>query len=451
MHAAPSAQRTVPLLVPRPLALLAHPTLAHPVAPCHAMASLAPTSGNRVAGVGRPGAPLTQARRIASRRTRHGAPRAAERDQTDDRDPWATLSVDELEAWSQDVRRRPACRCCRAWRAGRPRYWVRAPPQGTGPPTPLLDTVNFPVHLKNLGPSDLKKLCKELRAGALGRPRPLRGDVPLITLRPPMPGGPPPPPPPPPPHTHTHTTTATTHTHTHADLIHSVAKTGGHLGSSLGVVELTLALHYVFNTPEDKIIFDVGHQAYIHKMLTGRRSRMHTIRQQGGLSGAACAHWQPVSASSCCRLCRCPAVAALPRHVPPVHSRRRAGFTKRAESPYDPFGAGHSSTSISAALGMAVGRDVKGRKNNVVAVSAAAVGSWRHLAASAAEHGQQRKADARAAHAHMRCADLQVQRHAGLRCHASVTGDWRRRNHGRHGLRGYEPRRVSRHQHDRYS
>lgn len=70
-----------------------------------------------------------------------------------------------------------------------------------------------------------------------------------------------------------------------ADLIHTVAKTGGHLGSSLGVVELTLALHYVFNTPEDKIIWDVGHQAYIHKMLTGRRSRMHTIRQQGGLSG----------------------------------------------------------------------------------------------------------------------------------------------------------------------
>lgn len=70
-----------------------------------------------------------------------------------------------------------------------------------------------------------------------------------------------------------------------ADLIHTVAKTGGHLGSSLGVVELTVALHHVFNTPEDKIIWDVGHQAYIHKMLTGRRNRMHTIRQQGGLSG----------------------------------------------------------------------------------------------------------------------------------------------------------------------
>ncbi|PSC74684.1 1-deoxy-D-xylulose 5-phosphate synthase [Micractinium conductrix] len=164
-----------------------------------------------------------------------------------DNSAWDTLSVDELQEWEE-----------------------------TGPPTPLLDTVNFPVHLKNLGISDLKKLTKELRA----------------------------------------------------DLIHTVAKTGGHLGSSLGVVELSLALHYVFNTPEDKIIWDVGHQAYIHKMLTGRRKSMHTIRQQGGLSG----------------------------------------FTKRAESPYDPFGAGHSSTSISAALGMAVGRDVKGRKNNVVAV-----------------------------------------------------------------------------------
>jgi 1-deoxy-D-xylulose-5-phosphate synthase len=79
-----------------------------------------------------------------------------------------------------------------------------------------------------------------------------------------------------------------------ADLIHTVAKTGGHLGSSLGVVELTVALHYVFNTPEDKVIFDVGHQAYIHKMLTGRREKMHTIRQQGGLSGLFAA--QPCSA-----------------------------------------------------------------------------------------------------------------------------------------------------------
>ena len=113
-----------------------------------------------------------------------------------------------------------------------------------------------------------------------------------------------------------------------AELIHVVSRTGGHLGSSLGVVELTVALHHVFDTPEDKFIWDVGHQAYIHKMLTGRRDRMRTIRQTGGLSG----------------------------------------FTKRSESEHDSFGAGHSSTSISAALGMAVGRDFKGKENNVVAV-----------------------------------------------------------------------------------
>lgn len=160
---------------------------------------------------------------------------------------WDTISTDELEDWQEE-----------------------------GPPTPLLDTVNYPVHIKNFNARQLQQLCKELRA----------------------------------------------------DLIHTVAKTGGHLGSSLGVVELTVALHYVFNMPEDKLIWDVGHQCYIHKMLTGRRDRMHSIRQQGGLSG----------------------------------------FTKRSESPYDPFGAGHSSTSVSAAVGMAVGRDFKGRKNNVIAV-----------------------------------------------------------------------------------
>ena len=160
---------------------------------------------------------------------------------------WDKISIDELEDWKND-----------------------------GPPTPLLDTVNFPVHIKNFSVSQLKQLCKELRA----------------------------------------------------DLIHTVAKTGGHLGSSLGVVELSVALHHVFNTPEDKIIWDVGHQAYIHKMLTGRRDKMGSIRQQGGLSG----------------------------------------FTKRKESPHDAFGAGHSSTSISAGLGMAVGRDCKGRKNSVISV-----------------------------------------------------------------------------------
>ncbi|MGZ3296915.1 MAG: 1-deoxy-D-xylulose-5-phosphate synthase, partial [Xanthobacteraceae bacterium] len=107
-----------------------------------------------------------------------------------------------------------------------------------------------------------------------------------------------------------------------------VAVTGGHLGAGLGVIELTVALHYVFNTPEDRLIWDVGHQAYPHKILTGRRSRIRTLRQGGGLSG----------------------------------------FTKRAESEYDPFGAAHSSTSISAGLGMAVARDLEGKKNNVIAV-----------------------------------------------------------------------------------
>ncbi len=112
------------------------------------------------------------------------------------------------------------------------------------------------------------------------------------------------------------------------ETIDAVAKTGGHLGAGLGVVELTVALHHVFDTPTDRLIWDVGHQAYPHKILTGRRDRIRTIRQGGGLSG----------------------------------------FTKRAESEYDPFGAAHSSTSISAGLGMAVARDLSGKKNNVVAV-----------------------------------------------------------------------------------
>src|ERR1700722_18900322 len=112
------------------------------------------------------------------------------------------------------------------------------------------------------------------------------------------------------------------------DLIDIVSVTGGHFGAGLGVVELTTALHYVFNTPADRLIWDVGHQAYPHKIITGRRSRMRSLRQGGGLSG----------------------------------------FTKRSESEYDPFGAAHSSTSISAGLGMAVARDLKGEKNNVIAV-----------------------------------------------------------------------------------
>ena len=113
-----------------------------------------------------------------------------------------------------------------------------------------------------------------------------------------------------------------------SDMIDSVSKTGGHLGAGLGVVELAVAIHYVFNTPDDKLIWDVGHQAYPHKILTSRRNRMSTLRKSKGISG----------------------------------------FTKRSESIYDPFGAGHSSTSISAALGMAVARDKLGKFNNVIAV-----------------------------------------------------------------------------------
>jgi 1-deoxy-D-xylulose-5-phosphate synthase len=112
------------------------------------------------------------------------------------------------------------------------------------------------------------------------------------------------------------------------ETIAAVSVTGGHLGAGLGVVELTVALHWVFNTPDDRVIWDVGHQAYPHKILTGRRERIRTLRQAGGLSG----------------------------------------FTKRAESEYDPFGAAHSSTSISAGLGMAVARDLDKRDNNVIAV-----------------------------------------------------------------------------------
>ena len=113
-----------------------------------------------------------------------------------------------------------------------------------------------------------------------------------------------------------------------SDMIDSVSKTGGHLGAGLGVVELAVAIHYVFNTPDDKLIWDVGHQAYPHKILTSRRNKMRTLRKSKGISG----------------------------------------FTKRSESIYDPFGAGHSSTSISAALGMAVARDKLGKFNNVISV-----------------------------------------------------------------------------------
>ena len=111
-------------------------------------------------------------------------------------------------------------------------------------------------------------------------------------------------------------------------IINTVSCTGGHLAPNLGVVELTIALHYIFDTPRDKIIWDVGHQAYTHKLLTGRKHIFHTLRQSGGISG----------------------------------------FPKRVESPYDAFDTGHSSTSISAALGMAVGKDLKKDRRRVIAV-----------------------------------------------------------------------------------
>jgi 1-deoxy-D-xylulose-5-phosphate synthase len=142
--------------------------------------------------------------------------------------------------------------------------------------TPLLDTIKFPEDLRKVPQSELRQVADELRL----------------------------------------------------ETIQAVSVTGGHLGAGLGVVELTTALHWVFNTPDDRLIWDVGHQCYPHKILTGRRDRIRTLRQANGLSG----------------------------------------FTKRMESEYDPFGAAHSSTSISAGLGMAVGRDLSGGDNNVIAV-----------------------------------------------------------------------------------
>ena len=140
----------------------------------------------------------------------------------------------------------------------------------------LLDNINYPSDLRKLSKNQLDQVSKELRS----------------------------------------------------ELINVVSETGGHLGAGLGVVELTVALHYVFNTPKDKLVWDVGHQCYPHKLITGRRDRIRTLRKGGGLSG----------------------------------------FTKRSESEYDPFGAAHSSTSISAGLGMAVARDLKKENHNVVCV-----------------------------------------------------------------------------------
>src|ERR1700704_5044997 len=140
--------------------------------------------------------------------------------------------------------------------------------------TPLLDTINIPADLRHLDEKQLRQVAHELRA----------------------------------------------------ETISAVAVTGGHLGAGLGVVELTVAIHHVFDTPRDKLLWDVGHQAYPHKIITGRRDRIRTLRQGGGLSG----------------------------------------FTKRSESIYDCFGAAHSSTSVSAGLGFAVARDRKKQTHNVV-------------------------------------------------------------------------------------
>ena len=142
--------------------------------------------------------------------------------------------------------------------------------------TPLLDKIKYPKDLKKFNDADLKKICIELRK----------------------------------------------------EVVDAVSVTGGHLGAGLGVVELTVAIHNVFNTPRDKLIWDVGHQCYPHKVITGRRDKIRTIRQPGGLYG----------------------------------------FTKRSESEYDPFGAAHSSTSISAGLGMAVARDLKKENHQVICV-----------------------------------------------------------------------------------
>ena len=152
----------------------------------------------------------------------------------------------------------------------------------TPPHTPLLDRVSIPADLKIMSDRELRLLADELRA----------------------------------------------------ETVSAVSETGGHLGAGLGVVELTVALHAVFDTPKDHLIWDVSHQTYPHKILTGRRDRIRTLRQKGGLSG----------------------------------------FTKRSESPYDPFGAAHSSTSISAALGFAVARDLGGAPDHGIGDAIAVIG-----------------------------------------------------------------------------
>ena len=153
------------------------------------------------------------------------------------------------------------------------------------PPTPLLNQINSPADLKGRSREELSQIADELRA----------------------------------------------------ETVSTVSTTGGHLGAGLGVVELTVAIHAVFNTPRDKLVWDVGHQAYPHKILTGRRDRIRTLRQGGGLSG----------------------------------------FTKRDESEYDAFGAAHAGTSVSAAAGFAIARDLKKDDNNVIPFSLVIIGTKR--------------------------------------------------------------------------
>jgi 1-deoxy-D-xylulose-5-phosphate synthase len=161
------------------------------------------------------------------------------------------------------------------------------------PATPLLDRIKSPADMKSLSLAELRQLADELRA----------------------------------------------------ETISAVSETGGHLGAGLGVVELTVALHHIFDTPRDRIIFDVGHQVYPHKILTGRRDRIRTLRQRGGLSG----------------------------------------FTKRTESPYDPFGAGHSSTSISAATGFTMARELGGTPDPALGDAVAVIGDGSMTAGMAFE------------------------------------------------------------------
>ena len=210
--------------------------------------------------------------------------------------------------------------------------WLRSEDQDMSdrPDTPLLDTVETPEQLRKLDRTQLRQLADELRA----------------------------------------------------ETISAVSVTGGHLGAGLGVVELTVALHYVFDTPRDRLIWDVGHQAYPHKILTGRRDRIRTLRQGGGLSG----------------------------------------FTKRSESEYDPFGAAHSSTSISAALGFAVANKLAGSPGKAIAV----IGDGAMSAGMAYEAMNNAEAGRQPAGRHPQ-RQRHVDRAAGRRPFRTISRGWSRR------------------------